>query len=155
MGVWGSGLYSGDFALDLRATIGAVVRLPFDPDRLVEILGESEPTAANDPNDEGHTTFWLIVADQFAKRGIVCDRVREKALEIIDAGEDIALLQKLGMKESDLRKRHKLLQEVRTRIVAANVRKPRTVLKKPQLLLMTMGDVIVYPTRRGGCINPY
>src|SRR5438874_2664477 len=108
MGVWGSGLYSGDFALDLRATIGAVVRLPFDPDRLVDILCESEPTAANDLQDEEHTTFWLIVADQFAKRGMVCDRVSAKAVEIIDAGEDIAVCEQLGMKPSELRKRRKL-----------------------------------------------
>ena len=39
MGVWGAGLYSGDFAMDLRSTIGAVARLPFDNDKLLDILG--------------------------------------------------------------------------------------------------------------------
>ncbi len=156
MGTWGSGLYSGDFAMDLRATIGAVVRLPFDPDQLVEILCQKEPTAAKDPNDEDHTTFWLIVADQFAKRGIICDRVQKKAFEIIDAGDDVAMLKQLGMRESDLLKRRKLLHDVRTRIAASTDRgKPRTVLKKPQPLLMDIGDVIAYPTRGGHCINPY
>jgi hypothetical protein len=47
MGTWGVGLYAGDFAMDLRSTIGAVACLPFDSDRLVEILCESEPTAAS------------------------------------------------------------------------------------------------------------
>src|SRR6266404_1858654 len=98
MGTWGSGLYSGDFAMDLRSTIGAVVRLPFEPDHLVEILCNSEPGAANNSNDSDHTAFWLILADQFAKRGIVSDRVKEKALAIIDAGDDIAMLESLGMK---------------------------------------------------------
>jgi len=154
MGVWGTGLYSGDFAMDLRATIGAVARLPFDPDRLVEILCDTEPTAANNPNDEEHTTFWLIVADQFAKRGIVCDRVRDTAFRIIDAFEDIATLKKLGMKASDIRRRRKLLLAVRARI-ATSVSRPRTVLKKPQPLLMDVGDVIAYPTCEGKCINPY
>ena len=68
MGLWGTGLYSSDFAMDLRSTVGAVARLPFDGDRLVEILSETEPTAAGNPDDEQHTTFWLVVADQFAKR---------------------------------------------------------------------------------------
>jgi hypothetical protein len=131
MGVWGTGLYSGDFAMDLRSTVGAVVRLPFDAERLVDILCETEPTAANNPNDEEHTTFWLIFAAQFAKRGIASDRVREKALVIIDAAEDIAMLEKLGMKPVDIRKRRRLLEEVRARIVAAPINKPRTVLKKP------------------------
>ena len=85
MGVWGTALYSGDFAMDLRTTISAVARLSFDPDRLVEILCETEPAAAHNPTDEEHTTFWLVLADQFAKRGIVSDRTLEKALEIISA----------------------------------------------------------------------
>src|SRR5262245_31319974 len=155
MGVWGTALYSGDFAMDLRATIGAVARLPFDPDRLVEILCETEPTTANNPNDEEHTTFWLVIADQFAKRGIVCDRAREKAFRIIDGLEDLTTLEKLGMKSSDMRRRRKLLLEVRARITVAPVNRPRAVLKKPQALLMDVGDVIVYPTCEGKCINPY
>ena len=155
MGVWGTGLYSGDFAMDLRSTVVAVVRLPFDAERLVDILCETEPTSANNPNDEEHTTFWLILADQFAKRGIASDRVREKALSIIDGAEDVAMLEKLGIKPADIRKRRRLLDELRSRIVAATVDKPRTVVKKPQPLLLEMGDVIVYPTCAGRCINPY
>ena len=38
MGVLGIGLYSGDFAMDLRATVSAVARLPFDADRMLQIL---------------------------------------------------------------------------------------------------------------------
>src|SRR6476619_2691835 len=98
MGVWGTSLYSGDFALDLRSTIGAVARLPFAADRLVEILCETEPAAANNPLDEEHSTFWLIVADQFARRGIVSERARAKALAMIDADVDIAMLEGRGMK---------------------------------------------------------
>src|SRR5215467_13915543 len=105
MGVWGVGLYSGDLAADLRSTISAVVRLPFDPGRLVEILCETEPSVANDPEDSEHTTFWLVVADQFAKRAITCDRVRNKALAIIDGGDDLRALEKLGMGPVDLKKR--------------------------------------------------
>ena len=156
MGVFGTGLYSGDFAMDLRATVSAVARLPFDPDRLVDILSNTEPSAANTPNNEEHTTFWLVVADQFAKRGIACDQVRSKALAIIDAGEDIAALEKLGMKAADVRKRRRMLVELRARIVAGpTVSKPRTILRKPQPLLMEVGDLLVYPTCAGKNINPY
>src|SRR5262245_37881348 len=105
MGFWGTALYSGDFAMDLRATISAIVRLPFSADRLVDILCETEPTVANNPADEEYTTFWLVLADQFAKRGIISDRTRETALAIIREDEDLAMLAKLGMKPADLRKR--------------------------------------------------
>lgn len=156
MGVFGTGLYSGDFAMDLRSAISAVARLPFDSDKLADILCETEPAVANQPDDEEYTTFWLVIADQFAKRAIVSDRVRDKALAIIDSGADVAMHEKRGMNPSDLRKRQKMLNEVRERITAPPVsRRPRPVLKKPQALLMDVGDVLVYPTFGGRCINPY
>ena len=91
MGVWGTGLYSGDFALDLRSTVSAVARLPFDGDKLSDILCGTEPGAANNSDDEEHTIFWLVIADQFAKRSITCDRARDKALAIIEDGNDLAM----------------------------------------------------------------
>ncbi len=63
MGVFGVGLYSGDFAMDLRASIAAVVRLPFDGDKLAGILCESEPTAAVKTDDGDHPVFWLVLAE--------------------------------------------------------------------------------------------
>jgi len=155
VGVWGVGLYSGDFAMDLRGTVRAVARLPFDADQLVDILCQSEPGAASHPDDEDHSTFWLVVADQFAKRGIACERVRDQALEIIDTGRDLAMLAKLGMNPAGLKARGKMLAALRVVIAAPPRSKPRTVLKKPQAFLMEVGDVLVYPTRGGKCINAY
>lgn len=142
--------------MDLRSMISAVARLPFDGDKLVEILSQSEPGAAKKPDDGDHSTFWLVIADQFAKRSIVCDRVREKAIEIIDSGVDIATHEKRGMNPSDLRKRQKMLTDVRERITAPAVNtSPRSVLKKPQAFVMDVGEVFAYPTFGGRCINPY
>src|SRR6478736_9042697 len=112
MGTWGAGLYSADVALDLRATIAALLRLPFEQERIVEVLCESEQKAADDPRDEDHTTFWLVLADQFARRGLVSARVREKALDIIDNDRDLAMLAARGMKEPALRKRAATLQKL-------------------------------------------
>ena len=156
MGVWGAGLYSGDFAMDLHSATRAVTRLPFDGDRLAELACSVDPDAANNPEDEDHTTFWLVVADQFAKNGIACQRVREKALDIIDGGSDLAMLSKLGMDAAGLRKRQKMLGNLRQSLTAAaQPANPRRVLKKPQTLLMQVGDVLVYPTSDGKNINPY
>ena len=156
MGVWATGLYAGDFAMDLRSTLGAVAKLPFDSGRLVDILCENEPAAAHNPEDSDHATFWLVVADQFAKRGIDSDRARQMAIQIIDSGSDLKNLEKLGMKSADLRKREKVLEEVRQRVLAPQTRtRPREVLKVPQPLLMRTGDILVYPTFGGRCRNPY
>jgi Ankyrin repeats (many copies) len=97
-----------------------------------------------------------VVSDQFAKRGIVCDRVRNKARDIIDRGEDIVTLERLGMKTADLKKRRKMLDELQARVAAAPAgRRSRSVLRKPQPLLMEFGDVMLYPTCLGENINPY
>ena len=156
MGVWATGLYSGDFALDLRSTIGAIAKLPFDSEPLLDILCESERGAADRADDPDHTTFWLVVADQFAKRGIDSKRAQKAALEIIGSKSDLAALEKLGMQAPDLRKREKVLEQVRQRIVAPAARaNGREVIKNPQPLLMQTGDVLVYPTFGGRCRNPY
>ena len=103
----------------------------------------SIPTARRDPlreradggersNDEEHTTFWLIVADPFAK-AVVCDRVRQKAVAMIDADEDFACS---SARHDEVRPTQAAqdAEEVRARIVATTVGKPRTVLAKPQPL---------------------
>jgi hypothetical protein len=156
MGVWGAGLYSGDFAKDLRSTISAVARLPFGGEKLVHILCETEPRAANNSDDEEHTIFWLVVADQFAKRSISCDRTRDNALTIIKAGSDLAMHEKLGMNPSDLAKRRKILDDLRVRLLQPQgTSRQRSVLKRPQPFLFDVGDIFVYPTCGGACINPY
>lgn len=41
--------------MDLRSTTDAVTRLPFDGDRLLQILCGIEPGAANDQKDTDHS----------------------------------------------------------------------------------------------------
>src|SRR5213078_4452984 len=119
MGAWGAGLYSSDMAADMRATIKSVLRLPFDEDRIVDIMRDGERRAADDPNNEDHTTFWLVLADQFEKRGVAHAPSREKAITIIDRGDDLMMMEKLGMKPAGLRKRGTKLAELPARLAAA------------------------------------
>jgi len=156
MSVWGTGLYSGDFAMDLRTAIRAIARLPFDGDRLLEIVCELEPSAAEDERDEEYTTFWLVVADQFVKRGIPTAAACEKAIAIIDHDSDLSNLAALGMTSSDLTKRRMVLKELRTRLADRPIQfAPRRTLKRPQSYIMEVGDVLLYPTADGKSINPY
>ena len=155
MGAWGTGLYSGDFAMDLRSTIGAVTRLPFAAERLIDVLCDTEPGAAGKADDPDHTVFWLVLADQFCKRGIDSPRVRDAALAIIDEGRDRATMTALGMREPDLRRRDRMLAELRSRLVSVPSSKARTTLKKPQPYLFEIGDGYAFPTSGGDSINPY
>ncbi len=157
MGAWGAGLYSSDFAMDLRPLISAIVRLPLPDSELARIAIEANPTVANDTTDEDYTIFWLTLADQFAKKGVDCPRTRQCALDIIASGSDIAMMRQLGMQERDLRKRQNNLDALRSTITsaAAGPAKPRKTLKEPQRLIMQTGDCFVYPVCKKQAINPY
>src|SRR5215469_3704052 len=156
MGNWGVGLYSGDFAQDLRSAVRAVSRLPFAPSELLELLRQTEAKASDDPSDPDHTVFWLVVADRFARHGIDCPEVRDNALSLIEDGSDLATMAALGMDEKSLAKRRAMLEELRLRLAAPVLTEKRAgVLKAPQKLLFEVGDVLVYPVCGKSPINPY
>lgn len=152
MGAWGPGLYSDDFALDLRTTISAVSRLPLDGAEIVGLMCDLEPTA---PEDEDYTTFWLVLADQLQRRGIPSE-AQARAVAIIDNGSNLGILEELGMSESDLRKRRRNLEKLGDTLSGPVPRKQRKTLKNPQVLLLERGQVYAYPVdSRGHCVNPY
>jgi hypothetical protein len=156
MGTWGPGLYSSDIAKDLKSTISAVLALPFDEARIVAILKEAFPEASQQPDDEDHTTFWLVLADQFHKKGIDSPEVYQRANEIIETGQDAQLPQHLEMSEANQKQRAKSLHSLRKKITAPIQIKARKTLAKPQPLVMHAGDVVVFPiVETGGCFNPY
>jgi hypothetical protein len=154
MGFWGVSLYAGDFAMDLKSAVAAVARLPLTEDEILEALRSTERDAADDPGDPDHTTFWLVLADQLARRGLYPNEARQRALEIIDGDGDIARLTSLGAGDSDLRKRRAQLASIKAALVAARP-KARKTLAKPQPLVMSEGEVLAYPTSAGKPINPY
>lgn len=156
MGAWGVGLYSSDMAEDMRAVVKSVLRLPFDEDRVVDILRDCERRAADDPNDEDHTTFWLVLADQFEKRGVAHAPTRDKAIAIIDRGDDLAMMEKRGLKPADLRKRAAKLAALRARLAAApRLSQPRATIKAPEPYVLEVGVLYACPVRGSSCVNPY
>lgn len=154
MGVWSTGLYSGDYALDLRSTIGAVSRLPFDGEKLLEILRTHSEGAADNPADENHAAFWFVVADQLHRRGIPCPEARDRALRLIADGSDLSMNRDLGMDAPNLRKRAAVLDQLATRL-RTTVTEPRPTLKKPQAFILELGGVYAFPVSRERSINPY
>jgi len=156
MGAWGVGLYSSDMAADMRSTVKSVLRLQFDENRIVDLLCDGERKAADDPNDEDHTTFWLVLADQFEKRGVAHAPTREKAIAIIERGDDLDMMEKRGMKPTDLRKRGAKLAELRARLAAApRASKPRATIKAPQPFVLDIGVLYACPVQKSSCLTPY
>jgi hypothetical protein len=156
MGAWGPSLYSNDLGLDLRSAIKVVSRLPFEVEQLTEIAIDTFRETAKDSDDDDYTTFWLVLADLFHRRGIPAKAVFNTAIGIIKSGKDLQVNQDLGMSGVDLEKRRYVLAQLQERLEQAVPTKSRNILKKPQPLLMSLGDVIVFPIdKKGGSINPY
>lgn len=132
------------------------MRLPLDEDRVVDILCDCERRAADDPNDEDHTTFWLVLADQFEKRGVAHPSTRDKAIAIIDRGDDLDMMEKRGMMQADLRKRSVKLAELRARLSAApRLSKPRATIKAPEPYILEPGVLYACPVKGSSCIKPH
>src|SRR5262249_33617294 len=101
-------------------------------------------------------TFWLVLADQFAKRGVAHAPTREKAIAIIDRGDDLEMMEKRGMKLADLRKRGAKLAELRARLAAApRVSKPRTAIKARDPYRLEVGVLYACRVKGSNCLNTY
>ncbi|MGG5820055.1 hypothetical protein [Falsiroseomonas sp. HW251] len=144
MGAWGRGLYANDFALDLRATIAAIAKLPFDGPELLRLARESEPGAAARPDDPDHATFWLVVAQQFARRGIAAPEAAARARGLLAA-----------LEPADAKRRAELAALAREIEGAPERTVARRTLAAPQPLLFVPGDAFAFPVMRGKGINPF
>lgn len=153
MGVWAAGLYSSDEALDLKASVRAMSRLPLNGPQLLAMLRAESPQA-DDRRDEQHTTFWLVTADQFARCGIVCPEARDRALEIIQNNADLDMMRSLEMSRADLRKRETQLRKLAVTLQEPVTAKRRT-LTEPEPLLLPAGSIWRYPTMNRKSRNPY
>lgn len=133
MGTWGPGLYANDTARDLKPVVSTLIRLPFSADEIVAQLVRRNREVAEQIDNPGYASFWLVVADQLHRKGIPAPTVFERAIEIIVSGTDARVQAALGMEPSDL--------AARARALEALCKK----LSRPQKLLMHAGDVMVAP----------
>src|SRR5262245_55249048 len=104
MGAWGGGLYDGDFALDLKGTIKGVLRAPLSDD---EVLAEIWTSHGARAGELDALDYWLVLADQLERQGIRRPDIFERAIAIVEAGEDLAMLAQLEAEPKTLAERRK------------------------------------------------
>ncbi len=154
MGSWGAGLYQDDTALDLKNTIALLVQLPASGDRLLEILLDNHGEAVG-LDDPGGPTFWLVLADQFERRGIACPRAFTQALTAIETGADLRDLESRDAGPTDLRRRAKILTALATRFRSPRPARPRPKGARLPPVVVEVGDVYRFPTMRGEGFNAF
>jgi hypothetical protein len=143
MGTWATGLYGDDDAADLRDTIGVLTKLPVDGNRILEILVEGRKA---EEDAEHGTAFWLVVADQFERKGITCPPALAKALDVIRSGADLRDWKERGAGKSDLAKRAKVLETLAERLRSPRPARPRPKATKPPPFIVDVGEVYAFPT---------
>jgi hypothetical protein len=153
MGTWGASLYDADFAGDLKNTIALVSKVPVAGDRLLELLLQMQGDV--DLDDEEGTLFWLVVADQFEKKGIESGQATSNALRIIQSGTDLAACKARGADEKFLKARQKALLELDARLRQPRALKARPKAQKPPPLVLSAGEVYAFPTMAGRAWHPY
>ena len=152
MGAWGGGLYDGDYALDLKATIKGVLRAPMSDD---EVLAELWTSYGERAAEADALDYWLVLADQLERCGIRRPEIFDRAIAIIEAGEDLAMLKELEAEPKTIAERRKETTKLLARLRDPRPSKRRRPLKAPQPLLLEPGEALTWPTEGGNAINPY
>jgi hypothetical protein len=155
MGAWGPGLYQSDTASDLKSKFVRLARLPVSGLELSRRMMDGEASASN-PGDEDHTTFWLVLADQFHRYGIEGGDTLARAVGFIDRGDDDRVMAELEMSSRDRAKRRRELEALKAKWLTPNPKPAnRRLLKAPEPFIVAEGDIWAFPVEDGNPPNTY
>ena len=152
MGAWGGGLYDSDYARDLKAVIAGIWHVPLSDDEILAEIGAPTPGG---PDEIDALDHWLVLADQLERAGSPNRAVFARAIEIIEAGEDLAALEALASSKAVLAKRRNARTELLQRLRNPRPAKRRRTLATPQPLLFGVGEAITWPTDNGRHVSPW
>lgn len=87
MGAWGPAIFSDDIACDIRDAYRDLVGEGLTGEQATDALLDEFGEAVNDMDDG--PVFWFALAATQWKCGRLEERVKQKALSLLDAGEDL------------------------------------------------------------------
>jgi hypothetical protein len=145
MGAWGPALFSDDLASDVRADytdlIGQDVPSAEATQRLVQ---EYRPDA--DPEDG--PVFWLALASTQWRLGRLEQRVKERALQVIDSSADLRHWER-DAGPIQARKREVVLQRLKQQLLTEPPPPKRVPRRYIEATEFDIGDVVSYRLRSG------
>ncbi len=139
MGAWGAGLYSDDLACDMKDDYKDLLGDGFDEPQAMQKIQESYQTEMQDYDNK--TVFWLVLADLQWRHGRLQEEVKQKAIQIIDEGEDLL---KWEHDRSLLYRRKQTLNKLKEKLISPQPAKKKV---KKRILVTTtweVGDIYSY-----------
>lgn len=155
MGAWGTSIFSDDFACDVRDEYRSLLESgASDAKAFKDVVAEFREDSKD--YDDG-PIFWLALAATQWKLGRLDDKVKTKALKLIESG--IALKRWLERSEGkSATARQTVLEKLATQIRSTQparkeFRKPTA--KKESLKRPKFGDIFEIPTKKGLAYGQY
>lgn len=150
MGVWGTGLFSDDTALDVRDAYRKCLLEGMDGAPATDKILNDFRTSIEDP-DEG-PPLWLALAATQWRYGRLEQRVRDRALTIIESGADLA---RFSAKPRLERARARVLETLRDRLLSAQRAPVKLRPEVPLVCDWEAGEVIGFRRESGEWLTLY
>ena len=140
MGIWGVGLYSNDVGMDVQSAFVEALHEGKEPEEITAQMQVDYAGELEDPWDA--PAFWFALADTQWKRGMLLPEVKDKALSLIESGDEVAMWQQED--PALAKKREKVLNTLREKLLSPQP--PRKSYRKRNLYQCQwrIGDVYAY-----------
>ncbi len=145
MGTWGTSLFSDDTASDVRGDFRDYLGDGKSTEEATQLILKDYEGYVDDPDDG--PVFWLALASTQWKLGRLLDWVRDRAIQVIDAGADLE--QWAADNPKDLPKRKAVLEKLRAELLSPQPAPKKVAKRYRDTTPFEVGDVISYRTRAG------
>jgi hypothetical protein len=138
VGVWGTGIFDGDTASDVRDDWREALLDGLEPEAATARVLERHRDALEDEDD--HVVVWLALAAAQAQTGRLQPEVRDRALALIEAGGDVARWAQDD--PAGAKRRARALERLADRL--RGPQRPPTKLRRPAVRTspLDVGDVV-------------
>jgi len=133
MGTWGTAIFSDDLASDIKSEFRNKIGFGKTSIEATEELLKDYSEEIKDFDES--SVFWLSLASTQWNLGRLLENVKEKALEIIENGQD---LEKWKDDEKSLKKRKLVLDKLKVQLLS---KQPKQIIRET---IMEKGDLISY-----------
>lgn len=148
MGTWSTSITGNDTAMDLRTEYTAAF-FKYDVPEALKLIDDYVRKETFDESDaEEWCNYYYSLADFMWKKGILTDKVRDKAIEMIDSGFGLEIWAEEG--EKTLKARQKALTQFKEKLLSPQPAKKKI---KPNVHLepiFNVGDIIAIQLQTAG-----